>query len=380
LLGATNGWFPVNISVLAIPLAGDTLSQLISDGWAFFVNVQSVEQLEGLLIGLKAGALLHGIDKYKTQDIWRSIQEHKDGKSVAIISDGDIKTPEWEVLTSDNPPANWPHFLSRKTGISKAYQNYFSSVVLLERLREVNALIGYTRIEASEETGDPSERPPMAALSRNKPDWIPANEVHGEGIFIQFNENAIHEWEQQSAVLKRNKLLFAGHQGWRVMRHLEPNDGYPGIRYAMLHTFSHILIRELALECGYNAASIRERIYAKNDNEESYAIPSASMAGVLLYTAAADSDGTLGGLVELGKPENLGRLITQALNRTTVCASDPLCSGHNPKDDRSLHLAACHSCAFVAETSCEQGNRYLDRALIVNTFDSNDAAFFSVEE
>jgi hypothetical protein len=373
LLGATNGWFPVNLSVLAIPLATDTLSQLITDGWTYFSGVQSFEQLEGLLIGLKVGALLSGIDKYTTQDIWKSIEAHKEGKSTATISDGDIKTPEWEVLTSDNPLVNWPHFLSRKTGIPKVYQNYFSSVVLLERLREVNALIGYTRIEASEETNDPSEQPPMAALSRNKPDWVPANEVHGEGIFIQFRENAVHEWEQLSSVLQRNKLLFTGHQGWRAARHLEPNDGYPGIRYAMLHTFSHILIRELALECGYNAASIRERIYVKNDGK-------VFMAGVLLYTAAADSDGTLGGLVELGKPENLGRLISQALARATVCASDPLCSGHNPKDDRSLHLAACHSCAFVAETSCEQGNRYLDRALIVNTFEINDAAFFSAEE
>jgi hypothetical protein len=100
------------------------------------------------------------------------------------------------------------------------------------------------------------------------------------------------------------------------------------------------------------------------------------MAGILIYTAAADSDGTLGGLVDLGKPENLGRLIEQALNRSMVCSSDPLCSEHNPTEDRSLHAAACHACTFVAETSCERGNRYLDRALLVETFECKDAAFF----
>ncbi len=100
------------------------------------------------------------------------------------------------------------------------------------------------------------------------------------------------------------------------------------------------------------------------------------MAGILLYTAAADSDGTLGGLVELGKPENLGRLIEQALRRSTVCSSDPLCSEHNPAVDRSLHGASCHSCSFVAETSCERGNRYLDRALVVPTIETHDANFF----
>ena len=134
----------------------------------------------------------------------------------------------------------------------------------------------------------------------------------------------------------------------------------------MLHTFSHLLIRELALECGYNAASIRERIYSDNTGDD-------PMAGILLYTAAADSDGTLGGLVDLGKPENLGRLIKQALRRTTVCASDPLCSEHNAASDRTLHGAACHACGFVAETSCERGNRYLDRSLLVPTFDCAEA-------
>jgi len=149
---------------------------------------------------------------------------------------------------------------------------------------------------------------------------------------------------------------------------LSVDGDYPGIRYAMLHTLAHLLIRELALECGYNAASIRERIYAENMD-----IP---QAGILIYTAAADSDGTLGGLIELGKPENLGRLLKQALERAKVCSSDPLCSEHDPGKDRTLHAAACHACSFVAETSCERGNRYLDRALLVPTFEHAEAGFF----
>jgi hypothetical protein len=92
-------------------------------------------------------------------------------------------------------------------------------------------------------------------------------------------------------------------------------------------------------------------------------------AGILIYTAAADSDGTLGGLVDLGKPENLGRLLEQALNRSKICSSDPLCSEHDPEKDRSLHAAACHACSLVAETSCERGNRYLDRSLLVPTLE-----------
>jgi hypothetical protein len=130
-----------------------------------------------------------------------------------------------------------------------------------------------------------------------------------------------------------------------------------------------MLIRELALDCGYNAASIRERVYADTENGK-------SQAGILIYTAAADSDGTLGGLVELGKPESLGRLLRQAIDRAKVCASDPLCAEHDPTKDQSLHGASCHACSFVSETSCECGNRYLDRALVVSTLHVADAAFF----
>ena len=129
-------------------------------------------------------------------------------------------------------------------------------------------------------------------------------------------------------------------------------------------------MRELALECGYSATSIRERIYAS--------LPGAGvdMAGVLIYTAAPDSEGTLGGLVRLGEPKMLGRLIAQALEHADLCAADPLCAEHDPIPDRSLHAAACHACTFAPETGCEQGNRFLDRAAVIPTMTTAAAAFF----
>jgi hypothetical protein len=193
--------------------------------------------------------------------------------------------------------------------------------------------------------------------------------VHGEGIFIRFNEKALQNWEAQDAVKQIDAALMDGHRGWRNRRRLDPEHGYPGIRYVFLHTLAHLLIRELALECGYNAASIKERIYAEGEGE-------TRQAGILIYTAAADSDGTLGGLVELGKAENLSRLLMQALNRAKICSSDPLCSEHKPDKDQSLHAASCHACSFAAETSCERGNQYLDRTLVVPTIENQEAAFF----
>lgn len=369
LLGATNSWFPITVSALAIPQAQDPLSQLIQDGWELFEDLTSEAEVAVTVKALKKTGALPGIDKHAAPTIWAAIEVHRKGGKDGTDEE-DIKGPEWDVLTEANPPTDYPHFMSKKVCTPVGLEKLISRVLLLERLREVNALLGFTRVEAPEESGDPGERPQRASLSQTKPDWVPANQVHGEGIFIQFDEDALVAWEGLPGVKDVDRMLRGGHKGWRNSRHLDPNDGYPGIRYAMLHTLSHLLIRELALECGYNAASIRERIYADTSS-------TAPQAGILIYTAAADSDGTLGGLVDLGKPENLGRLVTQALDRSRICSSDPLCSEHDPEKDRSLHGAACHACSLVAETSCERGNRYLDRSLLVPTLDRADAAFFN---
>jgi hypothetical protein len=370
LLGATNSWFPITLSALAIPLTRDPVIQLIQDGWDNFDDVEDKGELKGTLKALIKNSVLPGIEKYSVDEIWDVIEGIRTGSLETFVTQSDIKGPEWDVFIEPNPPTDWPHFLSERAAVPRKFTSQIEDVLLLKRLREVNALVGFTRVEAPEESNDPDEQPPMAQLSGVKLDWVPACEVDGEGIFIGFDIVGLVAWESLAAVKAQEDELFRGHQGWRNKRKLKPNEGYPGARYVMLHTLAHMLIRELALECGYNAASIRERIYADTDDGQ-------NQAGILIYTAAADSDGTLGGLVELGKPENLERLLAQALNRGKICSSDPLCSEHESSKDASLHAAACHACSFAAETSCERGNRYLDRALVVPTLHNSAAAFFS---
>ena len=155
------------------------------------------------------------------------------------------------------------------------------------------------------------------------------------------------------------KTLFAR---WQE-EHASSRREFPGLPYYLLHSFSHLLLSAVALECGYPASSLRERIYAKDDDGNG-----EPMAGVLIYTAAPDSEGTLGGLVRMGRPEYLERHIGRALEGLTLCSSDPLCADHAPeKDGATLHGACCHACLFAPETSCERGNRYLDRTVLVET-------------
>jgi hypothetical protein len=132
---------------------------------------------------------------------------------------------------------------------------------------------------------------------------------------------------------------------WRTRRGLDPSGGWPGERYVLLHTLAHALILALSLEAG--------------------------------YTAATDSEGTLGGLVRLGQPQHLGRMLEAALDRSRLCSSDPICAERMPdEDDESLHNAACHACLFVPETCCEIGNRYLDRAVLVDTLARAGIGYF----
>jgi hypothetical protein len=199
--------------------------------------------------------------------------------------------------------------------------------------------------------------------------WVPCAEVRGEGLFLRFPEDALSAWEHDILGTERAGKLFDGHRRWRQRRGLAPTEGFPGFRYVLLHTFAHLLIRGLALEAGYGAASLRERLYARPGPEP--------MAGVLLYTAATDSEGTLGGLVSLGEPDILGLMIKKALDQAGLCTSDPMCAEHDPAQDASTHGAACHACLFASETSCERGNRYLDRALVTDTFTTSGLGFFT---
>ncbi|MFN5397044.1 MAG: DrmB family protein, partial [Pseudanabaena sp.] len=184
-------------------------------------------------------------------------------------------------------------------------------------------------------------------------------------VFISFKTEAIATWLQKTAVKKRGKELIEGYLQWKNNKGIK-SDWLPALPYIMLHSLSHLLITAISLECGYSASAIRERIYA---SESGY--------GILLHTGSSGSEGTLGGLIEVGK--QIERYLKTALEMGHLCSNDPVCSQHKPADsqeDRYLHGAACHGCLLIAETSCERRNELLDRALVVRTVDAIGAEFF----
>jgi hypothetical protein len=372
LLGASNSWFPVTLSALSIPTQADRLAQQVEDHWVVLQHATSRD----VVAAFRAVGNLKAFNDYSDDEVWSAIEAHRAG-GTAEEEPPDLKRPEWEVLVAANPASNTRDFLLTPVAAPKGFEGLFEKVVLVERLREVRALIGFTRIESPGDYSDTGEVPEVlrAPLSRGAPTWVPVSEVRGEGIFLQLRESAVAAWCREAR--SRDDELRQAHVAWRSARRIpNPTAGYPGLRYALIHSLAHALMRQLSMEAGYTSASIRERLYAQDAESHD-----GAMAGLLLYTAAPDSEGTLGGLVALGEPERLGRLLTLCLEQLRLCASDPLCAEHHPTRDggASLHGAACHACLFAPETSCERGNKYLDRSLLVRVLGSRVPPFFKAD-
>lgn len=366
LQGASNLWFPVSISALSVPQATDDLGTLIEESWAVLEKATSPE----VLSAFRSIGQLKDLAKYKDEEIWDAIEKRRQGSGEEDEDPDDLKSPEWKVFSNPKTAKASRTFKLRQVDPPHDFAQYFEKIVLAEKLREVRALVGFTRITSPRDFDSVADLPPenRARISRKDPVWVPASETRGEGIFFQFAETLIQEWTKSHRTYQRE--FQTAHEAWRESMGLDPSKGYPGLRYVLLHSFAHALIRQLAIECGYTSASITERIYSRDPAE------GEPMAGVLIYTAASDSEGTLGGLCALGEPDKLGRHIRRALEKMRLCASDPLCAEREVGEHETLHGAACHSCSFLPETSCERGNKYLDRSALVHTVERTNLAFF----
>lgn len=228
---------------------------------------------------------------------------------------------------------------------------YFSRVIRITRLREVKVLLGFTRVDAPDPDADVQAN--IVYLNKGKNEkWLPAAEVNGEGVFIEFNKETLEKWLAIPSVKALSRRYeecyeeFCNAKGWTL--NVKRNA-----TYVLMHTFAHLLIKQMSMTSGYSSSAIRERIYF-----------SEKMTGILLYTGSADKEGSLGGLVELGNIGKLVPLMKDAFQEALLCTNDPECMSNAPAGN-NLNGAACHSCCMISETACENGNRMLDRGLVV---------------
>lgn len=376
---ATNAYFPQVLTVISLPAAEDELTRLV-EGQMDAIDWVTTEA-EMALARRANPSLRAALEGWSDTDIVARVAQlratgHQTLAKAPKVAEFDLLASGLPEIGADAPDAR----LHARTLMRDQWDgdrprlSPIASVVAVHRLREVACLYGFTRFEAAPTAidGDLEELHVAvegAALA-NDLDWLPAVEQRGEGIFLRFDAEAIAAWLTRPAVMARHEALWSGWERWRSGQVYGDKLRFPNLAYYAMHGFSHALMNEIALDCGYPATALKERLYAVLEED-------GPRYGLLLYTASTGAQGTLGGLVAV--IPRLGAIAERALDRLALCSGDPICAEHDPDhhhDERALSGAACHSCLLVAETSCEARNLYLDRALTAPTVLTHETALF----
>ena len=381
LRGASNVYFPINFSTISIPPYSDALlceiqttcQMILTSSVSMCEKIKTVKEWVPMAI------------EYSDTDIENTIQTilEEDTRTVAVAGSKEQRNNERNALIRgfDGDRKGISNFVAKPASNTEMkhhslLSNNFASLVHVTRLREVKALRGFLRLENP--FGSDPLRQECVEISYGVTEWLPAVETKGEGFYLELNPEKLNSWAEKDQVDERFSLIKNN-----VIRTLQEKghplteDKLPSLEFLLIHTLSHLIIRQISLECGYSASSIRERIYV-NIAGERIADGTSFHSGVLIYTSTSDSDGTLGGLVRQSQPDRLEKIIKSAIEGARFCSSDPLCIESEGQGADSINLAACHGCLLLPETSCENNNRLLDRALIVGTHQNPQIGFFDV--
>ncbi|MGW5154478.1 DrmB family protein [Nonomuraea wenchangensis] len=379
LRGASNVYFPLVESSIYLPQSASTVPPKLLEilNRPNFVTAMNLARKTGdVTVGTVRTIDEYDVLKpYTDAHIQQALDEAYGGEMEEENYDLDELTPtgwrrpEYAMLRNE---IDHPNLVvsSAATPYEQVITDDFSRVRLVESLRETRALWGFTRLVSS----GLKLKEGKNRLWKNQPsperDWLPAYTVSGEGIYLELDEERLRAWERRDEVQGRANRVAKRYFDLPADRLLTPKEITP--RFLLIHTIAHILINQLIFECGYSTASLRERLYVSEERD-------APMAGLLVYTAAGDAEGTMGGLVRMGKPGYLERTWAAALANAEWCSTDPICMevGEGGQGPDSCNLAACHACALLPETACEEFNRFLDRGLVVGSLAEPKLGFFS---
>lgn len=365
--GATNLYFPKVASAILIPPFCDPIRKIVDDPHVWSQLTSGVEEdgspdearlrffagLKRLDYGRLKEVVMQKLTGFGTADGTQSEEEFRHSEYRALLGSSVDSNQEFVTVPQD------------MTSYSDEVRSYIDKIVLVEKLAETRSLTGFSRIDPPPHREfDKNDR---SQLSLGQSPWLPAVRVYGEGIFLTVKNSAIDKWATKEVIARYNDIV-ATHK--RIYQKLGRTPRLLPTKFFLLHTLAHILIRRLSFECGYGSSSLRERLYCWSE-------PGKDMTGMLIYTAAGDCEGTMGGLVQQGKPGRFESLLIGAIADVQWCSRDPLCIESHGQGIDSLNRAACHACALLPETSCEEGNRFLDRVALIGTPDQPKLGFFS---
>ncbi len=371
---ANNVYYPVTQSALTIPPWSSKIQKILHKHDDQFIGIFELGDNQRLM------KLLLVKHYERNKEIYKCSYEQFEKEAYRKYRDTDMREITEEILRIDEYAAfcdddrneENDYFRTKGSEIPEELQEYIASIKIVSRLREVKVLKGFRRIDPVQES-DPQLRVEkgifdreFTPISRQEYNWLPAIQMFGEGIFIRLNESAVEKWEEQNKE-RYEVLVTRNRNSWKASNIFIDNRP----RYILLHTIAHLLIRQFTAQCGYESASLREKIYS------SFSASDEKMCGILIYTSATDSDGSLGGLAREGEGYRLANTIFSMLENATWCSNDPICVDSKGQGFRSLNFAACHACGLLPETSCEAANCLLDRAAVVGTPENRKMGFFS---
>ena len=372
--GASSVYFPLTMSSLVIPPYANKLNRQIEESEEFKYCVKQIDdedtdEEKRDLIKRKfdkwVDKIANGIGK-NTDDVKKILADKwlSNNSSNVNTSETDYRYEEYRALTGEISGAKDSDFVRVPMSIEEYNIPHVKSVALIEKARVVNALIGFSRIIPASSKGKG-----LVYVKERKTPWYPAYETRGEGIFLEIDPKDIEKWTNyHPEIIERAQILQKHYDesfiGQNHLRVITP-------KFILLHTLSHLLIKALSFECGYSIASLRERLYYSDEPTDK------QMTGIFIYTASGDSEGTLGGLVRQGYPDTFPKIFRKAVNSALRCSNDPICITNKGQGRDALNLAACHACALLPETCCEERNAFLDRGMIVGTFENKKMGFYS---
>ena len=378
LRGASSAYYPFLRSSIVIPSPARTIEDKIRLSDRFQEKLMDAKGF-GLLGENLRKAMLHhasdiasdiSADEEHVKQILSEMKFDSEGRpehaSEPVYDEVHYREEEYEALAGETEfetEDDRTDFYRERAKGDYSRLPFLRQVVLVHRLREVRAQVGFSRVKpvmSEADEGFVSLRSKTEGVS-----WYPGYEVRGEGIFLEFDAERIARWEPlgESRAMQLEKNYQGTPYAERRPRHITA-------KFLLLHAVAHLLIRQLSFSCGYNIASLRERIYCDDGSGK-------EMSGILIYTASGDADGSLGGLVRQGYEDVLPQIFRNAIDSALFCSNDPVCSLSKGQGRDSLNLAACHACMLLPETSCEEFNSFLDRGVIIGTMEQPDIGFFS---
>ncbi|NDB94667.1 MAG: DUF1998 domain-containing protein [Verrucomicrobia bacterium] len=401
LINQTNIYFPRTISAIALPdlrsqdpavtTLRNQINALPSLGVARTIWNMKNRPATVAMIRADLDALEVSCDPVQIQEALESLFDEKPAQMPTGTAQPNapeseflaFRRAEFNIIRNQlNDPQKIPDLRVIPAQVPPDLSPWFARVNLVERLRETRVFYGFNRLDQNNNNNVLQQMPDIAMRQlfytppQNPQDrWLPAVEVFGEGIFVELREQSLVDWQTARADWLSSRLddrFINRLEGvFQTMPPLGVATRQWASRYLLVHSLAHILINQLVFECGYSTASLRERLYVSQDSN-------APMASFMVYTAAGDADGTLGGLVSLGRPERLEAVVRRSLSRASWCSADPVCSEHlGGQGSKLSNLAACHACILLPETSCETINQGLDRAMVVGTPDARENGFMS---